>query len=74
MNIVETGFDGLLILEPRVLEDDRGYFMESYRYDFLKEKKIDIHFIQDNQSKSRKGVLRGLMIFSFAVFSKYCPY
>jgi dTDP-4-dehydrorhamnose 3,5-epimerase len=60
MNIVETGFDGLVILEPKVLEDPRGYFMESYRYDVLKSKGIDIHFIQDNQSKSRKGVLRGL--------------
>lgn len=60
MNIVETGFDGLVILEPQVLGDPRGYFMESYRYDVLKSKGIDIHFIQDNQSKSRKGVLRGL--------------
>jgi dTDP-4-dehydrorhamnose 3,5-epimerase len=60
MNIVETGFDGLVILEPKVLEDPRGYFMESYRYDVLKSKGIDIHFIQDNQSKSRRGVLRGL--------------
>jgi dTDP-4-dehydrorhamnose 3,5-epimerase len=60
MNIVETGFDGLVVLEPKVIEDARGYFMESYRYDVLKSKGIDIHFIQDNQSKSRKGVLRGL--------------
>jgi dTDP-4-dehydrorhamnose 3,5-epimerase len=60
MNIVETGFDGLVVLEPKVIEDGRGYFMESYRYDVLKFKGIDFHFIQDNQSKSRKGVLRGL--------------
>jgi dTDP-4-dehydrorhamnose 3,5-epimerase len=60
MNIVETGIDGLVVLEPKVIEDPRGYFMESYRYDVLKSKGIDIHFIQDNQSKSRKGVLRGL--------------
>jgi dTDP-4-dehydrorhamnose 3,5-epimerase len=60
MNIVETGFDGLVVLKPKVIEDPRGYFMESYRYDVLKSKGIDIHFIQDNQSKSRRGVLRGL--------------
>jgi dTDP-4-dehydrorhamnose 3,5-epimerase len=60
MNIVETGFDGLVVLEPKVIEDPRGYFMESYRYDVLKSKGINIHFVQDNQSKSRRGVLRGL--------------
>lgn len=60
MKIVETGFDDLFILEPKVVEDDRGYFMESYRYDVLKEQNIDIHFIQDNQSRSKQGVLRGL--------------
>lgn len=60
MNIVETGFHGLVVLEPKVIEDPRGYFMESYRYDVLKSKGINIHFVQDNQSKSRRGVLRGL--------------
>ncbi len=60
MNILETGFDGLVVLEPKVIEDPRGYFMESYRYDVLKSQGIAVHFIQDNQSKSRKGVLRGL--------------
>jgi dTDP-4-dehydrorhamnose 3,5-epimerase len=60
MNIVETEFDGLVVLEPKVIEDPRGYFMESYRYDVLKSKGINIHFVQDNQSKSRRGVLRGL--------------
>jgi dTDP-4-dehydrorhamnose 3,5-epimerase len=60
MNIVETGFDGLVVLEPKVIEDPRGYFMESYRHDVLKSKGINIHFVQDNQSKSRRGVLRGL--------------
>ena len=49
MKIIETGFYDLFILEPKVVEDDRGYFMESYRYDVLKKQNIDIHFIQDNQ-------------------------
>lgn len=60
MKAIETGFDDLFILEPKVLEDDRGYFMEAYQYEDLKRQNIDIKFIQDNQSKSRKGVLRGL--------------
>ena len=60
MKIIETGFYDLFILEPKVVEDDRGYFMESYRYDVLKKQNIDIHFIQDNQSRSKQGVLRGL--------------
>lgn len=60
MKIIETGFHGLVILEPNVIEDPRGYFMESYRQDVLKSHGIDLHFLQDNQSKSRRGVLRGL--------------
>ena len=60
MKVVETGFDGLVVIEPKVIGDDRGYFMETYRYDELKNHGIDIHFIQDNQSKSKRGVLRGL--------------
>jgi len=60
MRVIPTGFDDLAILEPEVMEDNRGYFMESYHYNDLKSQGIDIRFIQDNQSKSRKGVLRGL--------------
>ena len=60
MKIIETGFDDLVVLEPKILEDDRGYFMESYQYEDLRKQNIDIRFIQDNQSKSKRGVLRGL--------------
>ncbi len=60
MKIIETGFDDLYILEPKVVMDNRGYFMESYHYQDLLQQGIDIRFIQDNQSKSKKGVLRGL--------------
>jgi dTDP-4-dehydrorhamnose 3,5-epimerase len=71
MNIVETGFDGLVVLEPKVIEDPRGYFMESYRYDVLKSKGIDIHFIQDNQSKSKRGVLSGEILDVVVDLRKY---
>jgi len=60
MNVISTPFKDLVILEPKVHGDERGYFMESYNYDTLKKNGIDIKFVQDNQSKSKYGVLRGL--------------
>ena len=60
MNIIETGIEDLVILEPQVFEDPRGYFFESYNYVKLKNKGIDLVFVQDNQSKSSRGVIRGL--------------
>jgi dTDP-4-dehydrorhamnose 3,5-epimerase len=60
MRLITTGFDDLLILEPKLIEDERGYFMESYSQKTLSENGININFVQDNQSKSKKGVLRGL--------------
>lgn len=60
MNVIETGFPGLLIIEPRVFDDSRGYFFESYQEDRYREAGISASFIQDNESKSVKGVVRGL--------------
>lgn len=60
MKIIETGFDELFILEPTVWGDERGYFMESYNKKTLLSLGIDLNFVQDNQSSSRRGVLRGL--------------
>lgn len=61
MNIVATVIDGVLILEPKVFGDARGFFMESYnRRAFADATGLDIDFVQDNHSRSRKGVLRGL--------------
>jgi dTDP-4-dehydrorhamnose 3,5-epimerase len=60
MKITATEFDDLFVLEPKVIEDERGYFMESYSQKTLEESGIEIDFVQDNQSKSKKGVLRGL--------------
>lgn len=54
------GIQGLRIIEPEVREDSRGYFMESYNYNDFAAAGIDCQFVQDNQSASRKGVLRGL--------------
>ncbi|MCH1642331.1 dTDP-4-dehydrorhamnose 3,5-epimerase [Paenibacillus timonensis] len=57
---IGTGINDLVIVEPKVFGDHRGYFMETYNYNDFKEAGLDMVFVQDNQSKSRKGVLRGL--------------
>lgn len=54
------GIAGLKVIEPAVFGDDRGYFMETYNYNDFAEAGIDCQFVQDNQSASKKGVLRGL--------------
>jgi dTDP-4-dehydrorhamnose 3,5-epimerase len=56
----ETGIEGLIIFEPKVWGDDRGYFFESYNYDVFRKAGINSIFVQDNQSRSTRGVLRGL--------------
>jgi dTDP-4-dehydrorhamnose 3,5-epimerase len=60
MAFTETGIPGLLIYEPKVFEDNRGYFFESYNERIFKEHGIDFHWVQDNQSSSKYGVIRGL--------------
>ncbi|MDR0436697.1 MAG: dTDP-4-dehydrorhamnose 3,5-epimerase [Bacteroidales bacterium] len=60
MKIINTKIPDLKIIEPSVFSDDRGYFFESYSYQKLKDLGIDKVFVQDNESKSQKGVLRGL--------------
>jgi dTDP-4-dehydrorhamnose 3,5-epimerase len=60
MEVIETGIEGLLILKPRIFEDPRGYFFESYNKKAFLAAGIDAEFVQDNQSLSQTGVLRGL--------------
>lgn len=57
---METEIKGVYIIEPKVFEDNRGYFMETYNYEDFKKAGLNMVFVQDNQSKSKKGVLRGL--------------
>ena len=57
---VDTGIEGMFVVEPTVFEDNRGYFMETYQENDFKEAGHDLTFVQDNQSNSTKGVLRGL--------------
>ena len=61
MKVIETELPEVLIIEPRVFEDERGWFMESYSYRVFKELGIDVVFVQDNHSYSKKkGTLRGI--------------
>lgn len=60
MEVIKTAIEGVVIIEPRVFADDRGYFYESWNQKEFNEKVRPVNFVQDNQSKSTYGVLRGL--------------
>jgi len=60
MNVIETAIAGVLIIEPRLFGDERGFFMESWNAKGFREAGLDIDFVQDNHSRSSRGVLRGL--------------
>jgi len=60
MKIIETALPGVLIIEPRVFGDARGFFMETWNAQAFRKAGLDVQFVQDNHSRSQKGVLRGL--------------
>ena len=60
MNFIKTALDGVYIIEPKIFRDERGYFFESYNENEFIKQGISARFIQDNQSKSSYGVIRGL--------------
>jgi len=60
MEIIKSEIPDVLIIKPDIFQDERGYFFESYNETKFREYGIDAHFVQDNESKSQKGVLRGL--------------
>ena len=60
MEVIKTGIEGVVVIEPRIFKDERGYFMETYNQNDFKEAGLNMTFVQDNQSMSVKGVLRGL--------------
>ena len=60
MNYIQTEIDGVWLIEPRVFSDERGYFMEAYKKEEFEANIGPVNFIQDNESKSSFGVLRGL--------------
>ncbi|WP_137971671.1 dTDP-4-dehydrorhamnose 3,5-epimerase [Pseudomonas sp. F(2018)] len=60
MKVIETVLPGVLIIEPKMFGDARGFFLESFQVERYREAGIDLPFVQDNHSRSRRGVLRGL--------------
>lgn len=60
MNVIKTNIEGVVIIEPKIFEDSRGYFFESFSQREFEEKVGKINFVQDNESKSSYGVMRGL--------------
>ena len=60
MNVIKTAIDGVVIIEPRLFPDERGYFFESYEKKEFEAKVRPINFVQDNESRSSYGVLRGI--------------
>jgi dTDP-4-dehydrorhamnose 3,5-epimerase len=60
MKITETALPGVLLIEPKIFGDQRGFFLETYRQDVMHDAGLGVNFIQDNHSRSSKGVLRGL--------------
>ena len=60
MKIIKTFIEGVVIIEPRLFKDERGYFFESFNQVEFEEKVCKTRFVQDNESKSSYGVIRGL--------------
>ena len=60
MDIISTPIKDLLIIKPKVFEDERGYFSETFREEFWKNEGLSYRFVQDNEAKSDQNVLRGL--------------
>ena len=70
MNIIKTDIEGVIIIEPKIFSDDRGYFFESFSQQRFIENVCETTFVQDNESKSTYGVLRGLH-YQKPTFGKY---
>jgi dTDP-4-dehydrorhamnose 3,5-epimerase len=60
MQVTKTKLPGVVLIEPKVFEDDRGFFFESYHKRFFDEQGISLEFVQDNHSRSKQGALRGM--------------
>ena len=60
MNIIETHLPGVVVIEPKLFGDKRGFFLETFRADIMRDAGITANFVQDNHSRSKRGVLRGL--------------
>ena len=71
MDVIKTAIDGVVIIEPKVFKDARGYFFESFSQREFEEKVRKINFVQDNESMSSHGVMRGLHFQTFGIKVSY---
>jgi len=60
MKSIETSLPGVIVFEPKIFKDKRGFFLETYREDLMRQAGVNVKFVQDNHSRSSRGVLRGL--------------
>ncbi|HHJ19426.1 MAG TPA: dTDP-4-keto-6-deoxy-D-glucose epimerase, partial [Gammaproteobacteria bacterium] len=60
MNVITTDIESVKLIEPKVFSDDRGYFLETWNRKIFEDAGLDIQFVQDNESQSNKGTLRGI--------------
>lgn len=65
MRIIQGGLEGIVMFEPKVHEDERGFFLETFRDEFLKTLGIEANFVQENHSRSKKNVIRGMHFSAF---------
>ena len=72
MNYIQTEIDGVWLIEPNVYSDERGYFMEAFKKEEFEAKIGPVDFVQDNESKSSFGVLRGLHYQKGEYMSAHC--
>lgn len=70
MEVIKTNIEGVVIIEPRLFKDDRGYFFESFSQREFDEKVRPIKFVQDNESMSSYGVMRGAAFSNYALQPK----
>lgn len=69
MNVIKTDIDGVFVIKPTIFEDSRGYFFESYSQKQFEEKIGKINFVQDNESKSSYGVVRGVAFSKSTIYA-----
>ena len=70
MEVIKTGIEGVVVIEPRIFKDERGYFFESFSQREFNEKVMPVNFVQDNESMSSYGVMRGLHFSANALYAE----
>ena len=70
MEVIKTGIEGVVVIEPRIFKDERGYFFESFSQREFNEKVMPVNFVQDNESMSSYGVMRRVAFSANALYAE----